>query len=83
MKTTALALAALIAGTAVAAPALAADSHGFDASFYLTQLRYDGINAVDVDDYTGNRLRALVVLDDGSKVVQFFDKDTFQLVTNG
>ena len=81
MKTTAFALVALLASTAVAAPVLAADSYGFDASYYLTQLRYDGINAVDVDDYSGNRLRALVVLDDGSQVVQFFDKDTFQLIS--
>ncbi len=80
MKTTAFALVALIATTAVAAPALAADSQGFDASFYLTQLRYEGVNAIDVDDYTGNRLRTLVVLDDGSKAVRFFDKDTFEPV---
>jgi len=83
MKTTALALVALIAGTAVAAPVLAADSYGFDAGFYQTQLRYDGINAIDVDDYSNNRLRAVVVLDDGSQVIQFFDKDSFQLVNNG
>jgi hypothetical protein len=83
MKTIAFALVALIAGSAVAAPVLAADSLGFDASFYQTQLRYDGINAIDVDDYSNNRLRVLVQLDNGNQVVQFFDKDSFQLVTNG
>jgi hypothetical protein len=80
MKTTAFALVAVLASTAVAAPALAGDSKDFDASFYLTQLRYDGINAIDVDDYSGNRLHTLVVLDDGSRVVRFFDKDTFEPV---
>ncbi|MBL8598147.1 MAG: hypothetical protein J0I48_20545 [Devosia sp.] len=79
MKITALALAALIAGGAVATPVLAGDSAGFDAGYFLTQLRYDGINAIDVDDYADGRLRALVVLDDGSQVVQFYDKDSLQL----
>jgi hypothetical protein len=80
MKTTAFAILTLLAGTAVAAPALAGDSAGFDASYYLTQLRYDGVNVVDVDDYADGRLRAVVRLDDGSQVVQFFDKDSFQQI---
>ena len=80
MKLTALALVAMIAGGAIAAPALAGDSAGFDASYYLTQLRYDGVNVVDVDDYADGRLRAVVRLDDGSQVVQFFDKDSFQQI---
>lgn len=80
MKTTAFALIALL-GTSLAVPALAADSHDFDASYYQTQLRYDGVNAIDIDDYSDGRLRALVVLDDGSKVVQFYDKDSLQLVS--
>ncbi len=82
MKITALALVALLTGAAVASPVLAADSYGFDSGNYLTQLRYDGINAIDADDYSNGRVRVLVQLDDGSKVVQFFDKDTFQLVSN-
>jgi hypothetical protein len=83
MKLTALALAALLTGASVAAPVLAADSYGFDSSYFLTQLRYDGINAIEAEDYSDGRARVLVQLDDGSKVVQFFDKDSFQLVTNG
>jgi hypothetical protein len=79
MKTTLIALA-LLSGTSVAVPALAADSLGFDAGFYQTQLSYQGINAIDVDDYADGRLRAVVVLDDGSKVVEFFDKDSLQQV---
>ena len=80
MKTTAFALIALL-GTSLAVPALAADSYGFDASYFQTQLRYQGVNAIDIDDYSDGRLRALVVLDDGSKVVQFYDKDSLQLVS--
>ena len=80
MKTTALALVALL-GTSFAVPAIAADSAGFDASYFETQLRYQGVNVVDIDDYADGRLRALVVLDDGSKVVQFYDKDSLQLIT--
>ena len=77
MKTTAFALVALLAGTAIAAPALAGDSAGFDASYYTTQLRYDGINAIDSEDYWNGTFRAIVQLDDGSKVFQYFDKDSF------
>ena len=83
MKTIAFALAALIAGSAVAAPALAADSANFDADFYTAQLRYDGINAIDTEDHWNNAFRAIVQLDDGSKVFKYFDKDTFQPVSYG
>ena len=83
MKLTALALAALLTGASVAAPVLAADSYGFDAGSFITQLRYDGINAIDAEDYSNGRVRVLVQLDDGSNVIQFFDKDSFQLVTHG
>ena len=43
----------------------------------------DGINGLDAEDYSNGRVRVLVQLDDGSKVIQFFDKDSFQLVSNG
>ena len=79
MKTTLIALA-LLSGSAIAVPAMAADSYNFDAGFYQTQLSYQGINAIDVDDYADGRLRAVVVLDDGSQVVEFFDKDSLQPV---
>ena len=79
MKTTLIALA-LLSGSAIAVPALAADSYNFDAGFYQTQLSYQGVNAIDVDDYSDGRLRAVVVLDDGSQVVEFFDKDSLQPV---
>jgi hypothetical protein len=79
MKTTLIALA-LLSGSAIAVPALAADSYNFDAGFYQTQLSYQGVNAIDVDDYSDGRLRAVVVLDDGRQVVEFFDKDSLQPV---
>ena len=79
MKTTLIALA-LLSGSVIAVPAVDADSFGFDAGFYQTQLSYQGINAIDVDDYSDGRLRAVVVLDDGSQVVEFFDKDSLQPV---
>ena len=84
MKLTALAIAALITGTAVAAtPVLAGDSSNFDADRYVTLLHYEGINAVDVDDYWQNALRATVRLDDGTTVFRFFDKDSLQPVNFG
>lgn len=84
MKLTALALAALITGTAVAAtPVLAGDSKGFDADRYVTLLRYEGINAIDVDDYWNGALKATIKLDDGTTAFRFFDKDSLQPVVFG
>jgi hypothetical protein len=80
MKLSGLALPALITAVAVATPVLAADSYGFDSDYVIAQLRYDGITAIDVDDYGGGTFRALVVLDDGSKVVQMFDRDSFRRI---
>lgn len=81
MKITALALAAIIGTAAVgAAPVLAGDSKGFDAGSYITQLHYDGVNAVDVEDYWNGTLKATVQLADGSTAVRFFDKSSLRLV---
>ena len=83
-KTTlsAFALAALVAGAAVAGPALANPYEGqklFDSAWYLTQLRYEGVNATAADDVNGDIFRATIV-QDGHTVFQFFDKDTLQLI---
>lgn len=83
-KTTlsAFALAALVAGAAVAGPALANPYEGqklFDSNWYLTQLRYDGINAIAADDVNGDTFRATIV-QDGHTVFQFFDKDSLHLI---
>jgi hypothetical protein len=78
MKTTAaLALAALLSGAAIASPVLAADSAGFDSDYFVAQLRYDGVNAIDAEDYWNGTFRAIVELDDGSRVFQYFDKASF------
>lgn len=84
MKTTlALALTALVAGAAVAAPVLAADSENFDSAYYVQQLRYDGINAVDADDAANGAFIATVKLQDGTQVFEYFDKDSFRRINIG
>jgi len=78
-KISALALTAVVA-LGAAAPALANDgSAGFDRAFYIQQLRYDGVNAVAVDEVTGDTFRATVIAADGHTVFQFYDKDSLQL----
>jgi hypothetical protein len=62
---------------------LASDSAGFDSGAFVQQLRYDGINALDADDYANNMVRVTVRLGDGTEVFQFFDKDTFARVNYG
>jgi hypothetical protein len=78
----AFALAALVAGAAVAGPALADPYNGqklFDSNWYLTQLRYEGINATAADDVNGDTFRATIV-QDGHTVFEFFNKDSLQVV---
>lgn len=83
MKFTALALAALIGTAALGTvPVLAGDSKGFDSGYYITQLRYDGVNAVDVEDYWNGTLKATVKLADGGTVIRFFDEASLQQVPN-
>ena len=79
-KLSALALVAVVAGAALATPVLA-DTNGsklFDGSWYITQLRYDGINAIAADDVNGDSFRATVVAADGHTVFEFFDKDSLK-----
>jgi hypothetical protein len=81
MKLTALALAAILGVTSFAAvPALAGDSKDFDAAYYVTQLNYDGVNAVDVEDAANGTMKATVKLADGSTAFRYFDKATFEPV---
>jgi len=83
-KTSALTLAALVVAGALATPVLATDhSPLFDSSYYITQLRYDGVNAVAVEDAANGALRATVKLADGTETFQYFDKDSFQPVNIG
>jgi len=80
-KLAALALTGMVALGSVAAPALAADgSKKFDGDFYITQLRYDGINAIAADEVTSSVFRATVIAADGHQVFEFFDRDSLQQV---
>lgn len=78
MKTSAIALAAvLVAG--FAAPSFAASNNystdsSFDADFILTQLQQKGIDAVAVFPNGADRVRAIVSLPDGSEVFQYFNE---------
>ncbi|MEO8758691.1 MAG: hypothetical protein ABI398_13185 [Devosia sp.] len=76
-KLSALALVAIVA--AGATPALA-DSLKFDGDFYITQLRYDGINAIAADEVTNSTFRATVVAADGHQMFEFFDKDSLRQI---
>ena len=79
LKTSALVLATVIGFGAAAAPALAsvANADGFDPAYYLTQLKYDGVNASAVDEVTNSVIRATIVVD-GRTSFQFFDRDSLQ-----
>ena len=79
-KLSALALTAVVA-LGAAAPVLAADNtKNFDDTYYIQQLRYDGVNAIAADDVTGDTFRATVIAADGRQYFAFFDKDSLQLL---
>jgi len=86
MKTSAIALAAvLVAG--LAAPSFAASNgystdSNFDADFILTQLQHNGVDATAVFPNGSDRVRAIVKLSDGSEVFQYFYEDTLSPVSS-
>ncbi len=77
-KLSVLALVAVVAGAALATPVLAANdgSKLFDGDYLIQQLRYDGVNAIAVDEVTNSVFRATVVGADGHTSFEFFDKDS-------
>ena len=77
-KIAALALTAIVGLGAVATPVLAEAS--FDSDYYVSQLRYDGINAISAQEVNGDQFQATVVTSDGHTVFQLFDKDSLQIV---
>ena len=87
MKTSAIALAAvLVAG--LVAPSFAASNNyatdsSFDADYILTQLQQNGVDATAVFPNGSERVRALVQLADGTEVFQYFDEETLRPVTTG
>ncbi len=80
LKTSALTLAALVGLGAVVTPALAEGSKLFDSQYYITQLRYDGVNAIAADQVTDSVFRATVQLPNGQQAFEFFDADSLQQI---
>jgi hypothetical protein len=84
MKISPIIAAALVAVTGVAAaatPVLALDhSTFFDGAYYVTQLRYDGINAIAADEVNSAVFRATVQLPNGQQTFAFFDRDSLQQI---
>jgi|GEM_PF-5230325 len=78
-KLSSLALAAVVVTGAIATPVLA-DSKLFDSQYLITQLRYDGVNAVAADQVTDSVFRATVVLPNGHQAFEFFDRGSLQQI---
>jgi hypothetical protein len=80
MKTSAIALAAVIVAGLVAPSFAASNGYStdsdFDADFILTQLQQKGVDATAVFPNGSDRVRAVVQQADGSQVFQYFDEDT-------
>jgi hypothetical protein len=79
-KLSALALAAVVVTGAVATPVLADGSKLFDSQYLITQLRYDGVDAVAADQVTDSVFRATVVLPNGQQSFEFFDRGSLQQI---
>lgn len=87
MKTSVIALAAVLVAS-FAAPSFAASNNystdsSFDADYILTQLQQKGIDATAVFPNGSDRVRAVVQLSDGSQVFQYFYEDGLRPVTTG
>jgi len=81
IKTSLVALATAAALVGVSVPAMAdtngdgTDNYRWDAQIAQIELRQQGVNATDVDDWNG-LWRAFVIDENGSQSMQFFDKTT-------
>lgn len=84
MKTSALALSALLLAGGLSVPAFAASYNStFDSDFLVKQLQDRGVNAVDAFEKTDNVIRVEVKLADGSSQWQYFYQDTLTPVKSG
>ena len=87
MKTSAIALAAVLvaglAATSFAASTGYTTDSDFDADYILTQLQQKGVDATAVFPNGSDRVRAVVNLADGSQVFQYFDEETLRPVATG
>ena len=90
IKNTVLALVAAVAFAGAAAPAFAEtnafgddsspEMREFVADSVLVQLRRQGVNVSDVENWSG-LIRAYVTLEDGSQTMQFFTPGSLQQVS--
>ena len=76
MKTSLIAASALIAVLGFAAPAFAGDNADTNERV-LSQLRSNGVDAVEVADAWNGKIRATVVVD-GQQTFQYFDEDSLR-----
>ena len=89
IKNTIIALVATAAFAGAAAPAFAdysafgddssTEMREFTANSIVAELNQRGINATDVEDWSG-LIRAYVTLEDGTQVMQFFTPGSLQQV---
>lgn len=75
MKTSSLALAAVLLAGVFSAPVLASDDSSFDNDWYVTQLQQKGIDAVAAYEGAPGEIRAVVQTANG-QVFQYFDDET-------
>ena len=90
LKTTVIALVAAVAFAGVADPAFAEtnafgddsspEMRRFTADAYEAELRQRGIDADDLEDWSG-LVRAYVTLEDGTQVMQFFKPGSLEQVS--
>jgi len=87
IKNTALALLAAAALTSLAAPAMAASSlssdadQSYDFDLALSELQGRGINAVSVELWGEDVVRAFIANADGTDSMAFFTSDTLSPLT--
>ena len=83
MKTSSLALAAVLLAGVFSAPVLASDDSSFNGDWYVTQLQQKGINATAVYEGQPGEIRAVVQTANG-QIFQYFDDETLApIATNG
>jgi len=81
MKTSSIALAAVLLAGVFSAPVLASDDSSFDNDWYVTQLQQKGVDAVAVYEGQPGEVRAVVQTASGT-TFQYFDEDTLAPIGN-
>ena len=81
MKTSSLALAAVLLAGLFTSPVLPSDDSSFDNDRYETQLQHKGVNAVAAYEGQPGEIRAVVQTASG-QVFQYFDDETLAPIGN-